>query len=171
MSRIALKKLTENKIISNFKFGTFQLGKQHYYSLELKKQCSIYFSNQLPFQQMMPKQSLILYHVLKPGFIEMLDTKFKTVFFCFSFFFSNTRIHYFFQAESYQKEIQRSLNKSTPSFSYMCIMRSKRTCTVTKWLLGKKKIYIYIYINVHLALAGVLKTVMFLCMFCLVLLL
>ena len=137
MSRIFLKKLTENKIISNFKFGTFHRGKQHYYSLEqLKRQCSIYFSIQLPFQQMIPKGSLSYSLTCsKSGFIEMLDTKFKTV-----FFFPIQESIIFSRLKSYQKQIQRNLNKSrNQAFP---ITHSKCTCTVTKWPPGKK-IYIY----------------------------
>ena len=72
----------------------------------------------------------------KSGFIEMLDIKFKTVF----FFFPIQESIIFSRLKSYQKQIQRNLNKSrNQAFP---ITHSKCTCTVTKWPPGKK-IYIY----------------------------
>lgn len=135
VSRIGLKKLTENKIISNFKFGTFHLGKQHYYSLEqLKKQCSIYFSNQLPFQQ--NDTQMVTYPLSCSTIRVHRDFGYKIHDCLFLLSFPTQKSIKFFQAEGYQKEIQRNLNKSTNQA--FAIMHSKRTCTVTKWLPGKK---------------------------------
>ena len=65
-----------------------------------------------PAKLMIPKRSLILYHVLKSGFIEMLDTKFKTVFFCFSFFFPIQESIIFSRLKVIRKRSRETLTKA-----------------------------------------------------------
>lgn len=103
------KKITENKIISNFQFGTSHLEKQHYYSLEqtvfhLLFQPTAYPANDTQMVTYSISCSKIRVH-------RDFGSKIQTVFYCF--FQIDTKISYFFQAEGYQKEIQKNLNKGT----------------------------------------------------------